>query len=46
MTNIQIKVSTEINEKLLDKVAQVRKDTGVRTSKEKIIVELIKKGIK
>jgi hypothetical protein len=42
MINIQIKVPKEINEKLLDEVARQRKETGIRTSKEKIIIETIK----
>jgi len=42
MRKMILKIPTELNEELLDEVAKCRKQ-GNRTSKEKIIISLIKK---
>lgn len=46
MKTILLKVSEEINTELLKQVALHRIKTGERASKESIIIELIKKGLK
>lgn len=40
-----VSLPTDLNEKLLDVVAQVRRDTGKRTSKEKVIINLLKQKL-
>lgn len=48
MDNIKVMVNlpVDLNEMLLDEVARVRKDTGIRISKERVIINLIEKEFK
>ena len=42
---ILLTVSNDLNEKLLDKVAEIRKESGKRTSKQEVIINAIKKEL-